>query len=114
MTSTEILLKTSKEQREMNFKVHSVLRPYGLTPMQWAILGTVVSKPGVRIKDLSDEALSSMAYATITVNFLDAKGLVKKNQNKQDVRSVRVRPTKKALEFFEKVESEILSVLQEV
>lgn len=66
-----------------------ILKPYGITKMQWLIIGTVVDadSSGVRISNLADTLGTTMPYMTTSVNVLELKGILVRRNNKQDSRS---------------------------
>lgn len=66
-----------------------LLKPYGLTKMQWLIIGTVLDagKEGIRITSLTNKIGTTMPYMTTSVNLLEVKGIVTRASNKGDNRS---------------------------
>ena len=72
-----------------------ILVPYGITKMQWMIIGTVFDsgKQGIRISDLSISLATTMPYLTTSVNLLESKGILKRKDNTKDSRSKLVTVT---------------------
>lgn len=66
-----------------------VLKPYGITKMQWLIIGTVLDAGpnGIRISNLSQMLGTTMPYMTTSVNLLELKNILARSSNKQDSRS---------------------------
>ena len=67
----------------------AVLKEYGVSKMQWLIIGTVLDagKRGARITELSEKLGTTLPYLTTTINILESKHMVRRIENKQDNRS---------------------------
>lgn len=66
-----------------------ILKPYGVTKMQWLIIGTVLDggDAGVRLTDLAKQLDTTLSYITTAVNLLESKGILARKENQQDSRS---------------------------
>ncbi len=66
-----------------------ILKPYGITKMQWLIIGTVLDggDAGVRLTDLSRQLDTTLSYSTTAVNLLESKRILARKENKRDSRS---------------------------
>jgi DNA-binding MarR family transcriptional regulator len=66
-----------------------ILRPYGITKVQWQIVGATLDAGdnGVRITDLSQSLGTTLAFLTNTVNSLEQKNILQRVNNKNDNRS---------------------------
>ncbi|PLS81796.1 hypothetical protein CYG49_01485 [Candidatus Saccharibacteria bacterium] len=66
-----------------------VLKPYGITKMQWLIIGTVLDSgdAGIRLTDLAKQLDTTLSYITTAVNLLESKGILARNENEEDSRS---------------------------
>lgn len=66
-----------------------ILKPYGLTKMQWLIVGTVrdAGEKGIRITGLTQAIGTTMPYMTTSVNLLESKGILRRTGNQGDNRS---------------------------
>ncbi len=66
-----------------------ILKPYGITKMQWLIIGTVhdSGSKGIRISNLAQMLGTTMPYMTTSVNLLELKNILTRSDNKQDSRS---------------------------
>ena len=60
--------------------VSDFLLQYGLTSMQWFIIGHVYDSGanGIRMSDLTRRVQTTLPYITNTINLLESKGVVKK------------------------------------
>ena len=81
------------DQANMNRKLQKIcddiLRPYGITKMQWLIIGAILDhdEEGVRLSELAEELGTSMPYLTAAVNQLEAREILQRQSNEKDVRS---------------------------
>lgn len=66
-----------------------ILRPYGITKMQWMIIGYVLDakKDGMRVSDLAEKLGTTMAYLTNSINLLESRDILKRTDNAADSRS---------------------------
>lgn len=73
----------------------AILKPYGITKMQWLIIGTVLDAgaAGIRISNLAATLGTTMPYMTTSVNMLELKGILDRSDNKRDSRSKLVTVT---------------------
>lgn len=80
-------------QAAMNRKLQKVtdalLKRYGLTKMQWFIIGTILDagSEGVRLSELADTLGTSMSYLTTAINLLESRGILERKDNEKDTRS---------------------------
>ena len=74
-----------------------ILKPFGITKMQWLIIGNVLdgSKAGVRISDIARNLGTTIPYMTTSINLLESKGFLTRTDNSNDSRSklITVTPT---------------------
>ncbi len=74
-----------------------ILKPYGITKMQWLIIGHVLDagKQGIRISDLAEKLSTTIAYLTTSINLLESRGTLIREDNASDSRSklITVRPS---------------------
>ena len=66
-----------------------VLRPFGITKVQWLIIGTVYEhrQTGIRVSDLARIVGTNLPYMTNTVNTLEHKNILERLENQLDSRS---------------------------
>lgn len=66
-----------------------ILAPYGITKMQWLVIGTVydAKAEGVRLSDLAEKLGTNLPYLTNTINLLEGRGILVRKENTQDSRS---------------------------
>lgn len=66
-----------------------LLKSYGVTGMEWYLIGTVADagQQGIRSSDLAKILGTTMGFLTKTVALLEAKNIVYRNANEADARS---------------------------
>lgn len=73
-----------------------VLEKFGITKMQWLIIGSVydAGSEGVRVSDLAKQLGTNIPYLTNTINLLESKSILERSNNSKDNRakSVTVAP----------------------
>lgn len=69
-----------------------ILKTYGITKMQWLIIGTVLDagSEGVRITDLSETVGTNLPYLTNTINVLEARKYLTRRTHSSDSRAKMV------------------------
>lgn len=79
----------SAAHRALRKHKDALLKSYGITGMQWYIIGTVADAgyAGVRITDLAKQLDTTQAFLTNTVNLLESKGILERRINSEDNRS---------------------------
>lgn len=67
----------------------AILEPFGVTKMQWMIIGHVYDGQGggVRISDLAETLGTNMPYLTNSINLLESRGILERKEHGKDSRS---------------------------
>jgi DNA-binding MarR family transcriptional regulator len=93
ITSYQSAVIQSRANRVIKETLAAALKKYGITMMQWSIIGLVADagSKGVRISDLARTLDTSLAFVTTTVNVLEAKGFVYRQGHTVDNRAKLVR-----------------------
>lgn len=92
----------------------SLLRGYGLTGVDWYLIGTVADagEAGIRSTDLASTVGVTMGFLTKTVGMLDARNILQKTANAQDGRSAYIRLHPDYQTTFEEVEAALRDKLR--
>jgi DNA-binding MarR family transcriptional regulator len=79
----------SRAHRALKASLTAALRPYGITMMQWSLIGLIADQgsEGVRISDLARSLDTSLAFVTTTINALQAKDIVTRTGHTRDNRA---------------------------
>lgn len=79
---------------------------YGLTSMQWFIVGSIYSSgsAGIRLSDLMRKMHTTLPYITNTITLLESKGVVRKISHSGDSRIKLVSITPSYLPTLEEIE----------
>jgi DNA-binding MarR family transcriptional regulator len=73
----------------MNKVFASLLKDYGLTCMQWFVLGTIFDSgdEGIQLTKLAAKLQTGLPFITNTINLLESKGMVERRGSLTDSRS---------------------------
>ncbi len=82
----------SASHRAMRAFKDDYLKQYGLTAMQWYIIGTIhdSGEKGMRITDISKKLGTTLGFMTNSVNLLASKDILIRLDNESDNRSKHV------------------------
>jgi DNA-binding MarR family transcriptional regulator len=91
-----------------------VLEPYGITKVQWLIVGTVLDykSKGIRISDLANIIGTNLPYMTNTVNKLEDVGVLARVDNQLDNRSNLITVTPSFTPKCKKIEATLRGALR--
>lgn len=92
-----------------------VLEPYGISKMQWLIVGTVLDhrSTGIRVSDLADIIGTNLPYMTNTVNKLEDKKILARVDNQLDNRSTFITITPAFAPKCKKIEATLRDALRQ-
>lgn len=105
----------SAAHRALRKHKDGLLKEYGLTSMQWYIIGTVADTgdAGVRITDLAKTLDTTLAFLTNTVNLLEKMGILARRMNEEDNRSSFVVLKRNYRKTYLKIEEELRHKLRQ-
>lgn len=91
-----------------------LLKPYGLTGMEWYVIGTVADagEDGIRTTDLANSLGTTIGFMTKTINLLVAKQILSRDSNKGDARSTFVVLNKKYQPTIDEIEGNLRAKLR--
>ena len=114
-TTYQNTLTQARAHRALKTKLSYFLRPYNMTMMQWAIVGSLheAGNKGTRVSDLASRLDTSLAFVTTTLNVLEAKGIVRRANHAQDNRAKIVYLTDEFVPKVDEIEKEIGTKLKE-
>ena len=96
ITTYQAGIMQSSVHRLLQKHCDEILKPYGISKMQWLIIGTVLDAGdmGIRLTDLAKITGTTLAYLTTAVNTLELKDMLRRVNNQDDNRSkiIRVDP----------------------
>lgn len=92
-----------------------ILKPFGVTKMQWLIIGNVLDNgaEGIRISDLADKIGTNAPYLTNAINLLESRGILARVENKADSRSKLVVVTESFATKCPEIETALRNGLRE-
>lgn len=102
--------------RATNRAVSDFLLRYGITAMQWFMVGAISDsgKAGIRLSDLTRRLDTTLPYVTNTINLLESKGMVQKVSHTGDSRIKLVSITPHYLPTIHEIEDELRDHLRVV
>lgn len=91
-----------------------ILRPFNITKMQWLIIGNVLDtqKEGIRVSDLAEKLGTTMGYLTNSINLLESRGILLRQNNTADTRSKLIVVTDSFVPECKKIEATLRAGLR--
>lgn len=113
-TTYQVGALQSAAHRALRKHKDACLQDYGITGMQWYIIGTVLDagRKGMRITDLAQFMGTTMAFMTNTVNLLESKGMLVRSTNDDDSRSRMIKVAPKFKPQCKKIEADLRQKLR--
>lgn len=107
-------LLQSTAMRALKKHKDECLKPYGISGMQWVIIGVVddAGVKGLRTTDIARQLDVTMAFLTTNINLLESKGILERIENKADSRSRLVRVTRSFRPKCKKIEADLRKKLR--
>lgn len=103
--------------RRLHTLRQQILMDYGLTTMEWFVLGTIYDAHkagGIRITDLASRFSVKSTYITATVNGLKQKNLANAYVDKEDARARLVVVTKKGIEQVPVIDGKLQAATEQL
>jgi MarR family transcriptional regulator, transcriptional regulator for hemolysin len=93
ITTYQAAATQSNAHRLLQKYSDDILKPYGITKVQWTIIGLSLDSgdKGARVTDLAKRMGVTMAFLTNTINVLELKNILERVENAGDSRSRLVR-----------------------
>ena len=95
--------------RLLQKKSDEILKPFGITKMQWMIIGSVLEagSAGARISDLAESIGTTIPYLTNSINLLESRGILIRATNDKDSRSKLVTVSPSFARKCKQIEAEL-------
>jgi len=101
----QVGLLQDKAYRVLKLETKAVLKPFGITPTQWAFLGILCdNKAEIRLNGLAQELGVKAPLVTVIFTHLKKMNLIDSHKDEDDSRAKKVFLTKKGYEFVTQVE----------
>lgn len=99
----------SAAHRALRQHKDGLLRNYGITGVEWYIIGTVADagKQGIRLTELSRMLGTTMGFMTKTMKLLEAKKIIVRKANAHDARSSHFILSENYRDTYEEIEKEL-------
>jgi DNA-binding MarR family transcriptional regulator len=109
ITTYQAGVAQSSAYRNLNKLFTDMLAGYGMTSMQWFIIGTVLDsgKKGIKMTVLAEQLQTGLPFITNTINLLESKGMVKRTTSIDDTRVKYVSIEPAFARKCQKIEAEL-------
>lgn len=77
----------SRTHAKMKNNLTKTLKPYNVTPEQWAVLNRLWEQDGISQKELSEKSLKDQPTTTRILDKLEQRGLIRRQANPEDRRA---------------------------
>lgn len=115
LTTYQVGVLEAAAHRAMRQHKDQLLNGYGLSGVDWYLIGTVhdAGKGGIRSTDLAKQLGVTMGFLTKEVAHLEAKGILLKKANAKDARSSYIAMNAKYAKTFGEIEQALRAKLRE-
>ena len=113
-TSYRIGLLQAKAYRILKQRTTLVLAPFGISTIEWALLGLLADTKGLRMKQLADELGVEAPFVTTMVQQLQKKLLVHLELNELDKRVKTLALTNEGKRFVTETEPQVRSAMRPI
>jgi DNA-binding MarR family transcriptional regulator len=105
----------SAAHRALRQHKDKLLRTYGITGIEWYMIGTVADagKQGIRATDLAATLGTTMGFLTKTVNLLEAKNILHRKANAKDARSNYIVLNRSYIKTLNEIEEALRTELRQ-
>lgn len=116
ITTYQAGLAQSMMHRNIQKVSSEILKPYGITKMQWTIIGAVLDagKDGIRMSDLAKVIGVTIPYLTNTLQILESKEYLVSKSSSEDKRSRIVYSNSSKAKQYEAIEQSLREGLREI
>lgn len=89
VTTYQAGVMQAASHRTLQRHCDEILKDYGITKMQWLIIGTVLDsgEDCIRITDLAEKLGTNLSYMTNTINLLETKNILLRKVHGTDSRA---------------------------
>jgi DNA-binding MarR family transcriptional regulator len=100
--------------RSLRKHTDTFLQPYGLTAMQWFIIGTIydAGDAGIRITEVAKKVDTTPSFLTHSVNLLESKGMLVRIDDAKDNRAKIVSVTEDFRPKCQQIEADLRKKLR--
>ena len=108
-TTYRVGLLQARAYRILKQETAAILKPLGITTIEWAFLGLLYEHKTMRMKDSAQELGVEASFVTAMINRLMEKGLVGESRDETDSRAKCIFLSTKGKEFVPKTETVVRS-----
>lgn len=112
-TTYRLGMLQTRVYRKLNQQTSIALKPFDLTPPEWAMLGVLYDMTeGVRFSAIADEVGVEPPFVTVMAKKLISKGLAVDNQDPDDSRAKHICITATGKKLVPKIETEVREAMR--
>lgn len=101
-------------EKDLNRLESPVIREYGLTPTQYAVLDVLYAYPEATVQFILEHAMTTSGNIAIVLSNLQKRNLIRQKPDQKDRRSKRISLTAEGIQLFESVQPRHLQLLLQV
>lgn len=114
-TTYRLGMLQTRAYRRLNQQAAGALKPFELTPPEWAMLGVLDEMPeGARFSTIADEVGVEPPFVTVMAKSLISKGLAAEKQDASDSRAKLICITAAGKKLVPKIEAHVREVMRPV
>lgn len=111
-TTYEIGLIQAQAYRRLQNHYHLALKPFKLSIPEWSLLGTLYDGHAMTPSDLAKALKSKVSHPSALISSLEKRGLLSRQADGTDKRSIQVSLTSKGQQLVPEVEKQVRKSLR--
>lgn len=97
----------------IKFAEKNIFSGSDLTPTQFNILGEIILSNGLWVNELKEKVIVSAPALSQLLGRMEKSGLIERSLAKNDKREIKIKPTKKAKEEYERINEIYITLAEE-
>ena len=102
-TNGKLIIALARSYKAIHKESDAMLKSYGLTNGQFAVMEALYSKGGLTVSELIDKVLTTSGNMTVLISNLEKSGCIVRTRNEEDKRSYKISLTEKGKSVMEEI-----------
>ncbi len=102
-TNGKLIIALARSYKAIHRDSDQMLKDYGLTTGQFAVMEALYSKGGLTVSELIDKVLTTSGNMTVLISNLEKSGCIVRTRNEEDKRSYKISLTEKGKSVMEEI-----------
>ncbi len=102
-TNGKLIIALARSYKAIHNDSDQMLKDYGLTKGQFAVMEALYSKGGLTVSELIDKVLTTSGNMTVLISNLEKSGCIVRTRNEEDKRSYKISLTEKGKSVMEEI-----------